>query len=80
MAVDYEVICRQGDLGSLLAAAFLAKEKCRVLLLPPLSGKAPEPDFLIPVARGYPAQLLATLIELDKPATDFFSWQSGAEI
>ena len=80
MAVDYEVICRQGDLGSLLAAAFLAKEKCRIMLLPPLSGKAPEPNFLIPVVRGYPARLLATLIELKSPPTGFFSWQSDSEI
>lgn len=75
MAVDYEVICRQGDLGSLLTAAFLAKEKCRILLLPPLIGKAPEPNFLIPVVRGYPAQLLSGLIELETPPTDFLSWQ-----
>ncbi len=80
MAVDYEVICRQGDLGSLLTAAFLAKEKCRILLLPSLSGKALEPNFLIPVVRGYPAQLLASLVELESPPADFFSWQSESEI
>ncbi len=80
MAVDYEVICRQGDLGSLLTAAFLAKEKCRVLLLPPLSVKASEPNFLIPVVRGYPAKLLAALTELENPPAEFFSWQSGSEV
>ncbi len=76
MAVDYDLICRQDALGPLLAAAFLVKEKCRVLLLPPLPEKVPEPSFLIPVVRGYPASLLASLMELEKPPADFFSWQS----
>ena len=80
MAVDYEVICRQGDLGPMLAAAFLAKENCRVLLLPPLAVKAPEPNFLIPVVRGYPAKLLAALIDPEDPPAEFFSWQSESSI
>ncbi len=80
MAVDYELICRNDDLGPLLAAAFLAKEKCRVLLLPPLPNKAPDPNFLIPVVRGYPAKLLATLIDMEKPPAGFFSWQNGARV
>lgn len=76
MAVDYDLICRQDDLGPLLVAAFLVKEKCRVLLLPPLSKKVPEPNFLIPVVRGYPARLLSSLMELEKPPANFLSWQS----
>ncbi len=80
MAVDYEVVCRQGDLGPMLAAAFLAKENCRVLLLPPLAVKASEPNFLIPVIRGYPVGLLAALIGLEKPPTELFSWQNESSI
>ena len=80
MAVDYDLVCRQDDLGPLLAAAFLAKEKCRVLLLPPLPKKAPEPNFLIPVLRGYPARLLSSLTELEDPPAQFLSWQSGSTV
>ena len=80
MAVDYELICRKDDLGPLLAAAFLVKEKCRVLLLPPLPNKAPDPNFLIPVVRGYPAKLLATVTDMENPPVDFFSWQNEARV
>jgi hypothetical protein len=45
-------------------------------LLPSLPEKVPEPSFLIPVVRGYPASLLSSLLELEKPSADFFSWQS----
>lgn len=80
MAVDYEVICRQGDLGPMLAAAFLVKKDCRVLLLPPLAEKALEPNFLIPVVRGYPAKLLAALIDLQESPAELFSWQIESTI
>ncbi len=79
MAVDYDLVCRSDDLGPLLAAAFLAKEECRVLLLPPLPETTLEPNFLIPVVRGYPARLLSSLVELEKPLANFLSWQDGAK-
>ncbi|MBN2810157.1 MAG: hypothetical protein JXR80_11745 [Deltaproteobacteria bacterium] len=75
MAVDYDLICRRDALGPLLAAAFLIRKKCRVLLLPPLPVQAPEPHFLLPVLRGYPAALLSSLIALEKPPARFLSWQ-----
>jgi len=80
MAVDYEVACRENDLGALLAAAFLARDGARVLLLPPLDGDIPEPDFLLPVVRGYPAGLLADFIDLKLPATALFSWRKGSDV
>ncbi len=79
MAVDYELICRQDGLGPLMAAAFLANEKCRVLLLPPLPDKSLDPNFLVPVVRGYPAKLLADLTDMGSPPARFFSWQSDSE-
>ena len=80
MAVDYEVACRENDLGALLAAAFLVREGARVLLLPPVDGEVPEPDFLLPVVRGYPAGLLADFIDLKLPETVLFSWRKGSEV
>ncbi len=80
MAVDYDVACRENDLGALLSASFLQREGCRILLLPALSESLPEPDFLVPVVRGYPARLLADFIDLELPAEPFFSWQSGTEV
>ncbi|MCK5914726.1 MAG: hypothetical protein KAG92_01190, partial [Deltaproteobacteria bacterium] len=80
MAVDYEVACREGDLGALLTASFLLSEGARVLLLPPLAESLPEPTFLLPVVRGYPAGLLSEFIKLEPPEAAFFSWQSGSEI
>jgi len=80
MAVDFDVACREGDFGALLTASFLQQEGCRVLLLPALSGGLPDPDFLLPVVRGYPARLLADFIDLELPAEPFFSWQSGSEV
>ena len=80
MAVDFDVACREGDFGALLTASFLQREGCRVLLLPALPGRLPDPDFLLPVVRGYPARLLADFIDLEFPAEPFFSWQSGSEV
>jgi len=80
MAVDFDVACREGDLGALLSASFLQQEGCRVLLLPALPGYLPDPDFLLPVVRGYPARLLADFIDLELSAEPFFSWQSGSEV
>ncbi len=80
MAVDFDVACREGDFGALLTASFLQQEGCRVLLLPALSGRLLEPDFLLPVVRGYPARLLADFIDLELPSEPFFSWQSGSEV
>ncbi len=80
MAVDFDIACREGDLGALLTASFLQQEGCRVLLLPPLPGRLPDPNFLLPVVRGYPARLLADFIDLELPAEPFFSWQSGSEV
>ena len=80
MAVDYEVACREGDLAALLTAAFLLKEGARVLILPEPAESLPEPDFILPVVRGYPAALLADFIEINNPDTPFFSWQSGSEV
>ena len=80
MAVDYDLICRRDELGPLLAAAFLAQKGCRVLLLPELFEKAPDPDFLIPVVRGCPARLLASLLPLESPPTRFLSWQDDSTI
>ncbi len=80
MAVDFDVACREGDFGALLTASFLQREGCRVLLLPALPGASPDPDFLLPVVRGYPARLLADFIDLELPKDPFFSWQSGSEV
>lgn len=80
MAVDFDVACRGGDFGALLTASFLQQEGCRVLLLPDLPGRLPDPDFLLPVVRGYPARLLADFIDLKLPADPFFSWQNGSEV
>ncbi|MCK5680364.1 hypothetical protein KAI46_06085 [bacterium] len=80
MAVDYEVACREGDLAAMLTAAFLMKEGCRVLLLPPLSGRTSEPNFLLPAVRGCPARLLAEFIDLERPEAPLLSWQVGSEV
>lgn len=80
MALDYDVACREGDLGAMLTAAFLQQEGCRVLLLPPLPVDFPDPGFLLPVVRGYPARLLAKFVDLKLPADPFFSWQSGSKV
>ncbi len=80
MAVDFDVACRESDFGALLTASFLQQEGCRILLLPPRPEILPEPDFLLPVVRGYPARLLADFIDLEIPAEPFFSWQSGSEV
>jgi len=79
MAVDYEVICRESDLAALLSASFLLKEGARVLLLPSPVESLPEPDFIIPVVRGYPADLLSDFIDIKAPNSAFFSWQNGPE-
>ena len=80
MAVDYEVACRESDLAALLCAAFLLKEGARVLLLPSLAESMSEPDFIIPVVRGYPAALLSDFVDIKVPKSTFFSWQNGSGI
>ncbi len=81
MAVDYEAACREGDLAALLTAAFLLKEGARILILPdPDGGGLPEPDFILPVVRGYPAALLANFMDISPLKEPFFSWQSGTEV
>jgi len=57
---QYDIICRDGCLGPLLAAFFLAKSGKKVLLLPPLSSSEEQhPPFLLPLTAGFPHQLLA---------------------
>jgi hypothetical protein len=78
MAVDYDLACRRDALGPLLAAAFLARKGCRVLLLPPRPEKRPEPGFLIPVVKGFPAELLADLVTLEDPPEKLLSCRDSA--
>ncbi len=61
LAARYDVICRDGSLGGLLAALFLAREGKRVLVLPPLeaAGEAVAGEFILPVVSHGAARLLA---------------------
>ena len=78
MAVDFDLICRRDSLGSLLAAAILARAGCRVLLLPPRAEVRPEPEFLVPVARGYPAAVLSGLVKSEALPQNLLSWRDSA--
>ncbi|MBN2706744.1 MAG: hypothetical protein JXR89_09930 [Deltaproteobacteria bacterium] len=76
MKVDFEVVCREGELGPMLAAAFLIRQGCRVMFLPPRCQRDSDPKFLFPVVRGCPArQLSALLPELSPPPAEIFSWK-----
>lgn len=77
MKVDFEVVCREGELGPMLAAAFLARQGCRVMFLPPRFQQNSEPEFLLPVVRGCPARLLSELLSdpPSAPPAEIFSWK-----
>jgi len=78
MAVDYELVCRRGELGPLLSAAFLAGSgDCRILVLPPRLPENAHPGFLVPVLRGYPAELLGRLVSLETVPDNLLSWRKN---
>jgi len=74
MTVDYDLVCRRDALGPLLAALSLARRGCRVLLLPGRGATGPEPEFLLPVLRGYPAELLEQLVGLENVPERVLTW------
>ena len=76
MAVDYDLACRRDALGPLLTAAILARKGCRVLVLPAADEVRPDPGFLVPVVRGYPAELLAALVGHEDLPGKVLSWSA----
>lgn len=80
----YDIICRDGSLGTLLTAFFLAKSGKKVLLLPITSSPARKPPYLLPLITGFPRQLLleAGLLTEDVLCrqSNWFSWTDGQHI
>ncbi|NIA19392.1 MAG: hypothetical protein GWP07_03020 [Xanthomonadaceae bacterium] len=81
---NYDIICRDGSLGALLTAFFLAKSGKKVLLLPPLSSPAQKPSYLLPLIAGFPRQLLAQAGLLTEgilcKQSNWFSWTDGQHV
>ena len=81
---SYDIICRDGSLGALLAAFFLIKKGKKVLLLPALSPRKSHPPFLLPLVSGFPHQLLAEMGLLPKEVlckrSNWFSWTDGHHV
>ncbi|MBW1645455.1 MAG: hypothetical protein JRJ56_03885 [Deltaproteobacteria bacterium] len=77
----YDVICRDGTLGPLLTALFLARTGKRVLVLPPRLVETGTGEFLLPVVSHGAAGLLAEadLLTADVllPAANWFRLFSG---
>ena len=71
MAVEYDVVCRRCDPGAMLAAAFLAVGGCRILVLPERPDRVCNPDFLVPVLKGFPAELISGVAELSSVPDDY---------
>ncbi len=78
---QYDIICRDGCLGPLLAAFFLAKSGKKVLLLPPFPSPEQHPPFLLPLVAGFPHQLLSRNGLLVDGVVDerqhWFGWTDG---
>ncbi|MBN2333006.1 MAG: hypothetical protein JXO49_02735 [Deltaproteobacteria bacterium] len=78
---QYDVICRGGSLGPLLAALLLARKGKNVLLLPAAEDAGGFSPFLLPVAAGVPLDILTSENLLDGAVTEtpgnWFSWTDG---
>ena len=81
---NYDIICRDGSLGTLLAAFFLAKSGKKVLLLPSPSSPARKSSYLLPLIAGFPRQLLAQAGLLTEGVlcrqSNWFSWTDGQHV
>jgi len=81
---NYDIICRDGRLGTLLTAFFLAKSGKKVLLLPSLSSPAHKPSYLLPLIAGFPRRLLAQAGLLTEGVlcreSNWFSWTDGQHV
>jgi len=81
---NYDIICRDGSLGTLLAAFFLAKSGKKVLLLPSPSSLARKPSYLLPLIAGFPRQLLAQAGLLTEGVlcrqSNWFNWTDGQHV
>ena len=75
----YDIICRDGNLGPLLAAAFLVKSGKRILLLPPSSSRR-QPSFLLPLIAGVPRRhLLAGGLLTENTLCKRSNWSSWTD-
>ncbi|MEA3241244.1 MAG: hypothetical protein U9P37_06725 [Pseudomonadota bacterium] len=80
----YDIICRDGSLGTLLAAFFLVKNGKKVLLLPSSAFPERKPSYLLPLVAGFPRQLLVETGILTEDVlyrqSNWFSWTDGQHV
>jgi hypothetical protein len=81
---NYDIICRDGNLGTLLTAFFLVKSGKKVLLLPASSPSEQHPPYLLPLAAGFPRRLLVKAGLLTENVlckrSNWFSWTDGHHV
>jgi len=81
---NYDIICRDGNLGTLLTAFFLIKSGKKVLLLPASSPQRQHPPYLLPLVAGFPRQLLVKTGLMTENVlckrSNWFNWTDGHHV